>query len=188
MAAGAPFQLVPPAKGTLLIASPRLLADAFVRTVVLLVAHDETGSLGVVVNRPDERRGSFGLPTKVPLWNGGPVARDDGFQFLHALGDDLPGADEVLPGVWIGGDEMAVRDLLATMEPRLVAGRVLCGYAGWSAGQLQGELEQGAWVVRPGTAELVFHAEPETVWRRSLAELGPTYAEFAQLPADTRLN
>lgn len=188
MASSPPFELVPAARGAFLVSSPRTDSDEFDRTVVLLLRYDVSGALGLVVNRRHTEPVDLPLPAGTEYWYGGPVEVGGGFQFLHTLGDQIPDAEEVLPGVWIGGDEDVVRGLIAEIEPRLLEGRVVLGYSGWGAGQLDAEVAAGVWVVRPGDPELVFAADTDAVWLRALDDLGPAYAEFARLPSDTRLN
>jgi putative transcriptional regulator len=133
-------------RGKLLIAAPSLF-DYFRRTVILVIEHTAEGAMGVVLNRESETRVADAVPQLAPLAGedelvriGGPVAPDS----VVALGEfeDL------------GEAGLQVVGRLATLDPdapndSLRRVRVYAGYAGWGAGQLDGELEQDAWVVAP---------------------------------------
>jgi putative transcriptional regulator len=66
--------------------------------------------------------------------------------------------------------------------------RFFLGYAGWGEGQLESELEAGGWIPMPASADLVFPAEPETLWRDAMIHLGGEYALLANYPDDPRAN
>ena len=131
-------------RGHLLIAAPSLF-DYFRRTVVLVIEHTPEGAMGVVLGRSSETRVADAVPALADLPGadelvqlGGPVAPDS----VVALGDfEQPGE----AGLQVVGS-------LGTLDPEsdnrsLRRLRVYAGYAGWSAGQLDGELEQEAWIV-----------------------------------------
>lgn len=185
--------------GTLLVATPQLGDGIFDRSVVLLLDHDGEGSLGVVLNRPTPVDLADVLPAWQPLacrpnvlFEGGPVALD------AALGlAVVPGGEErVAPPGWqplVG--RLGLVDLdtppeeLAAEVSRL---RVFAGYAGWGAGQLEDELEAGAWyVVRAdpsGTFEDAFSGEPDGLWRAVLRRQGGDLAILSTYLDDPSLN
>src|SRR5690348_13741775 len=132
--------------GSFLVARPMLQDPNFRRTVVLILAHNADGAFGLVVNRPAKAEG---LPW--PLFVGGPC-KSPGLMMLHGHADWAQAAaeaaeaaeesatgPEVVPGVYIGNAGTLER---ASQEAgsELVRFRVFSGYAGWSAGQLEGEL------------------------------------------------
>lgn len=163
-----------PAAGCVLVATPELTHPAFARTVVYLLEHGASGTLGFIINRP--------LPTPLgELWSeapegllaatvaaeGGPVNRTEGL-LLHGC-PELPGAQGMSQGCAVGGDLEALaaryRDGADHTGPRL-----FLGHSGWSPGQLAQEIVQGSWVVRPGTIGLLLDNAPATeLWRRLLA-------------------
>jgi putative transcriptional regulator len=159
-----------PRAGVLLVASPHLNDPNFIRSVVYLIDHGDGGSLGFIVNRPldlplgdlwDEAPG--GLTNARIAAEGGPVDKHKGL-LLH--GDlSLAGAQPMGDGIAVGGD-------LAALQERWTAGsdqsgpRLFLGHSGWSSGQLDREIEEGAWLVRPGRLDLLFHPQPsELVWQ-----------------------
>jgi len=181
-------------RGQFLLASPRLLDPNFRRSVVLMLEHGEEGALGVIVNRPTE----VAVATVVPdlsdvaeprdlLFAGGPVQRN-AVLFLHRPLE--PDAPQLIPGVCIGQSASLLVELAGATPasgPHPLF-RVYHGYAGWSAGQLEGELALDSWLVAPATAELVFSELPGQLWRRCMRELGPHHALLAEEPEDPSLN
>jgi putative transcriptional regulator len=152
--------------GSFLIARPMLQDPNFRRTVVLLLAHNADGAFGLVVNRPAEAEG---LPW--PLFAGGPCP-SPGLMLLHGHPDwAQPGeekgeaAPEVAPGIFVGNAACLERagELPADTEGRF---RVFSGYAGWSAGQLEGELAAGAWALATASAALLFETPTTDLWER----------------------
>lgn len=172
--------------GQLLVAEPALLDPNFRRTVVLVCDHDEDGAFGLVLNRPTEHKLSDALEEsfsfETELWQGGPVQLDT-LHFLHTHGAAIDGATEVLDGVFWGGSFESLVAQAGTEPPA----RFFAGYAGWSAGQLDEELEAGGWLVHPATARTVLDPDA-TLWRRILRSLGGEYALLANFPDNPRMN
>jgi putative transcriptional regulator len=188
------LQTVPIAKGTLLVASPRLLDPNFMHSVVLLCDHGDGGAYGLIVNRPGPLAVAD-LHSDLPLlegrpdtlWHGGPVATE-AVQVLHGIGAGIPESTCVVDdSVWVGADPAVLH---AALEGQGESSRVrfVVGYSGWSSGQLEHELREGAWVTCPARAEHVFDPEPETLWRRVLRELGGPLAGLADVPPDPSWN
>ena len=184
--------------GRLLVATPMLGDPNFKRAVVLLVEHeDEQGSLGVVLNRP----------TKIPVgqvlepwtelatdpsvvFTGGPVSPNSALALAH-----VPGTDEPVGGHPLGGAPAMARLGLVDLDapPGLLAAaivslRVYAGYAGWSSGQLDAEIEEGAWYVVPAEPSDAFCPDPERLWTAVLRRQGGELAYVATYPDDPGLN
>jgi putative transcriptional regulator len=177
-------------RGSFLIAHPTLRDPNFSRTVVLLCEHDaEEGSMGLVVNRPTEVRLGDTLEgldetDPQPLYCGGPVQRDIVVVLHH--GAAVPGAHLVCDGMALGGEAESILALLRGAPRARV--RVFSGYSGWGAGQLQGELEAGSWIICPASARLVFESDPASLWADVLRSLGPRYEILTRVPLDPRVN
>lgn len=160
-----------------LVAMPELDDPNFHRSVVVMVEHDERGALGLVINHPLDHEcasvaAGFGLPwhgaPDTPLLRGGPVER----QSLWMLHDDGWAFDEtmrVCPGVAVSRSREALTRMCRGEERRL---RLLVGYSGWGAGQLEGEIAAGSWLVAPASIEQVFTWPRDEVWDRSVRSLG----------------
>jgi putative transcriptional regulator len=184
--------IVEPARGTLLVASPRLLDPNFMHAVVLLCDHGPVGSYGVIVNRRASMTvGEIGgdVPLlagrKDPVWLGGPVGAQQ-LQVLHTVGDTIPGSLPVLPGVQLGGDPDVLHKALQKADD--AQAKFVVGYSGWGAKQLDDELREGAWVVCPGDLRFVFDLDSDTLWRRVLRSRGGVVAQLADVPPDPSWN
>lgn len=177
--------------GKLLIASANLLESNFKRTVLMMCEHNEEGSLGFILNRPMEfqvREAVTGFEEVGELLHmGGPV-QSDTVHFLHLRGDLLDGSEEILPGLFWGGDREELSYLLNTgvMKPSEI--RFFLGYAGWSAGQLESEFEEGSWYMADATADMVFSGEYERMWSRTVRSKGGEYQLIANSPELPGLN
>lgn len=131
------YGLDPSLAGQVLIAAPHLHDPYFAGTMIYLLADDEGGSLGVVLNRPHHA-----LKPGLTIWDGGPVGRDRVF-VLH---DDLDDPRSVVVnGVAVAADPAVLNDVLDDMGA--LHARIFVGYAGWAPGQLDQELAGGAWIV-----------------------------------------
>jgi putative transcriptional regulator len=173
----------------LLISSAGLHDPNFRHTVVLIAAHDHEGAVGVVINRSTEFRVADAVPplaritgSEALLFEGGPVQPMQ--PVLLAELEESARADlQVLGNIgFITGD---VDDAL---RPSILRARVYAGYSGWGAGQLEGELEEGAWIVEPALPEDIFTDEPRSLWKRVLERKGGPYRRIAMVPKDPRVN
>jgi putative transcriptional regulator len=171
---------VAPGPGVFLVAKPTIEGGPFWHSVVLLLAHGEQGTLGVIVNRATEIPLSKVLSdldadeTGDPALNfGGPVALD-GLLFLFQ--SDAPPEDvkSVMGDVYFSGDREILEKLLKKKEGRDHV-KLFLGHAGWAPGQLQGEIARGSWILVPADAFTVFRKSPEAIWPE-LAQIGVTVA------------
>lgn len=182
--------------GSLLVATPRLVDPNFERTVVLVLDHDESGSVGVVLNRPSpvpvgEVLGAWQDLAAAPgvLFRGGPVSTDSALA-VAALGPgQTPEADPVgfrrLFGETGVVDLDTPTELLVDVVERV---RVFAGYAGWGDGQLLDEIEEGSWYVVPAARDDVFAGAPEHLWSEVLRRQPGELAWVSTRPADPTLN
>lgn len=170
------MRLIEPRAGRLLVATPLLGDPNFYRSVVLLLNHDDDGSLGVVLDRPTTIDVEEFLPawvdavaTPAVVFAGGPVDPEVGI------------------GVAIRFGSMEVVDL--TAEPVGDAPvRIFSGYAGWGPGQLEAELAEAAWFVTESDSGDVVTDRPEELWSAVLRRQPGRLALFASFPPDPRLN
>ena len=187
-----------PLAGRLLIATPLLGDPNFRRTVVLIVEHEATeGTLGIVLNRPT----TIGVDQVLEQWTdlttdpsvvfkGGPVSPNSALALALVPGKDEPVGWRALDGAPALA-RLGLLDLDA--PPRLLAPaiqslRVYAGYAGWSPGQLEAEIDEGAWYVVGAEPGDVFAAEPERLWRDILRRQEGDLAFLATYPDDPGLN
>ena len=166
---------------TLLVAMPQITDPFFQRAVVLLVAHEDEGSLGFVVNRVTDTSVREILDGLEVEWHGdaelranfgGPVQPELGSVLYdpRELGElELERGGEIVPGVAI---TQHAEDLAKLAQGPPESLRFVLGYAGWSAGQLLQELERHDWIVVPASRDLVFGREPLGTWRAALSSVG----------------
>lgn len=175
--------------GRLLVATPLLTDPNFDRTVVLMLDHNDEGALGIVVNRPLDVDVDKVLPAWQPhvtapgrLFKGGPVQLDSALGVVAVPGDD---AEPVGVKRIIGA--LGLVDL--DTPPEVVAGglagiRIFAGYAGWGAGQLEGEIDEGAWYVVDAEARDPFTDRPERLWSEVLRRQRGELAFMSTYPGD----
>lgn len=167
----APLEAQTIGNGTLLIASPQLTDVNFTRAVVLVLRHDEDGTLGVVLNKPTNLVPATVFPELAAgfggyaghLFRGGPIAPTRLLYLVRGLAAATVTGPEVLDKVFLSIDDASLPDMV-----RLADGanelRLYAGHAAWATGQLQAEVNAGGWQVLRGTPELVFHADPGRLW------------------------
>lgn len=183
------------AAGSALVAAPGLSDPNFRRTVVLIIDHRDTGSLGVVLNRPsevpvDDVLPSWGRHTTGPrsLYVGGPMEQRAAL-CLAAL---PAGTDAgTMTGVIGLRGPLALLDL--DSDPDLIAPqvrglRVFAGYSGWDGGQLSDEIERGDWVVVPALPDDLLAPPEVDLWSMVLRRQGMPLALLATYPADPSHN
>jgi putative transcriptional regulator len=176
-------------RGKLLVASPVLADPNFARAVVLITEHGEEGAMGVVLNRPSETEVGEVAPElgeiveSGPVFIGGPV-QPQALVVLAEFADPSAAAWIVAADVGFVGAETD-RDEL---DQAIRRGRVYAGYSGWGAGQLEGELEEEAWIVEAPLPAELFPDDPRALWHDVLARKGGQYALVARMPDDPSLN
>lgn len=184
--------------GSLLVATPKLADPNFRRTVVLVVDHaPEEGTLGVVLNRPTEVPVAQVLPPWADLatgpsvvFRGGPVALDSALALASVPGQGEPLGWRRLDGA-PGVSRVGLVDLDA--PPEVLAAevgqlRVFAGYAGWGSGQLEDEVESGAWYVVAAEPADAFADDPTDLWRAVLRRQRGDLALVATFPDDPTMN
>lgn len=177
--------------GSLLLAHPVLRDQTFRRTAILMSSHDDQGAMGVVLNRPlNKRLGEFGGDfafgplAEVPVFDGGPVAKRQLILCAWRPHDSGEGDGDSVQ-LLFGLDPQRAAELAGQEGVQL---RAFLGYAGWSGGQLEGELARDTWVVADLEPEIIQSRPDETLWRRALSELDPQWRLLAGEPDDPERN
>lgn len=182
-----------PYNGCILIANPFLADDDFGRSVVLILEHNEEGSMGVILNSqfPSDYtidtviKGMESAP-KLPVFKGGPVHRMALF-FLHTI-PGLKGSRRILDGLYVNGDLDYLKNYILEGNPTAGILRSYAGYCRWSAGQLEEELAHDFWIVSDINKEKALTLDFKTLWRDSLHAMGGKYALWAHFPMYPELN
>jgi putative transcriptional regulator len=177
-------------QGQLLVSAPSLLDPQFRRTVVLIAHHDEEGAMGLVLTRPSDVAATEAVPSLVglpgsdePVYVGGPVQPGAVVALAEYEEPDLAAAIAFADVGFLPAE--ADSDELAGMLRRV---RVFAGYAGWSPGQLESELEEEAWIVEPAVADDVFASDADLLWPAVLTRKGGQFALLARMPLDPSVN
>ena len=181
-------------RGRLLVATSAIESGPFLRSVVFVLDHGAEGALGVVVNHPLQADVDDVLPdwadrvdAPVCLFAGGPVEEDAAL----AVGL-LPAGDRTI--VPLGWRQMAGRVGLVDLDrPPPPAGelaglRVFAGYAGWSAGQVEAELEEGAWLVVDARDGDLVSPQPELLWHEVMRRQQGDLRFWSTFPDDPTIN
>jgi len=176
-------------KGQLLIAGPGLVDPNFWRTVVLVGEHSDDGALGVILNRASGSSVGEALPELTALaadlgavYVGGPV-QPSAIVVLADFVEPERASGIVLDTVGFLPAETGPENL-----GELRRARVYAGYAGWGPGQLDGELEEGSWIVEPAVPDDVFTRDPDGLWSAVLRRKGGFFALLATMPPDPSAN
>ena len=173
--------------GSLLVAHPSMLDPNFRRAVLFISAHDpDDGAIGVIINRPlDKIVADLVNETPpqnladVPVFFGGPVGNN---QLMLAAFE------------WQKGEGLRLNHNVGVDEANELAGhdpasiRAFVGYAGWSAGQLEAEMKERAWILQKPTREALSPARLPKLWFEIMRGLGPWYKLLAAAPDDPSLN
>lgn len=183
------------AGGVQLVGAPSLSDAFFHRSVVQLVTHRSDGTMGFVVNRSFGARLSDVMPDypnadTFPVYCGGPVGLDSLFILHRFPSSVVPEADPVGSGLWLGGNGEALRELIESGAATPAEMRFIVGYSGWSDGQLEEEIAQGAWAVLPEPLPplQLFRSLPSRLWGEAVERLGKAYAVWRAVPELAILN
>jgi putative transcriptional regulator len=160
-----------------LIAMPKLGDPNFHRSVVLMIEHNDEGSMGLVLNRPapltlaelgkGQKLTVATSRTDQAVFVGGPVEPYRGF-VLHDA-DKIGEKVEVMPGLFLSVTSDALKPLLAMDDVRM---RFCLGYSGWGPKQLEREMAQGAWLFTEAVAAAALDSEAEALWGETLKSMG----------------
>ena len=173
--------------GSLLVAHPNMLDPNFRRAVLFIYEHDaEQGAGGVIINRPLDKQVSDlvsdtppeGLQD-VPVFLGGPVAKNQ-LMFASFEWETTEGL-KLNHNVDLAEAHQRVED-----DPASV--RAFVGYAGWTAGQLEAEMKQNAWLLHKPSRAALTPARLPKLWFEIMRGLGPWYKMLAAAPDDPSLN
>lgn len=165
----------------LLVAMPGMVGGSLADTVIYICEHNAQGALGVVINRPTdltvgdllkridlELSLEIGLRQESPVFFGGPVQTDRGFVLHSPVGEYSSSID--LGELALTTSRDVLQEVAAGSGPDHLL--VTLGYAGWSAGQLEEEMAQGAWLHVDATQAILFETPASERYHAALAQLG----------------
>ena len=166
--------------GHLLVATPQMTDPRFRRAVIFICQHDTEAAMGLVINQPNTNL-SFKklvehlnlnqscLDTEGPVYTGGPVEPQRGY-ILHTDDQMLPETIPIANGICLSLHVDIISEITRGLGPSFV--RVMLGYAGWSAGQLEDEMRENMWVHLPATKDILFKTDTDDLWDKSFARIG----------------
>ena len=176
-----------PRQGGLLISAPFLRDYHFSRTVVLVVEHNDEGSMGIVLNKSfsnlmtlNELVPALEFLPPIPIYKGGPVGRETLF-YLHTL-SHLKDALPIGNGLYLNGDFEQMQKYILSGAPTQGVVRFFMGYAGWQKDQLVKEIEENTWVVSNESHVDLLNMYMRDLWQESLCDLGGKYAIWSGYP------
>jgi putative transcriptional regulator len=158
--------------GQFLVATPSMEDPRFARTVILMARHNKDGAFGLIINRPAAERplsqllealGEKGAAVSgtVRLFAGGPVQPELGF-VMHSPDYMGPQTLEVDGHVSVTMSLDILKDIGAGKGPQ--KSLITFGYAGWSPGQLEGEIARRSWTTVPADSKLIFDEDRSKLW------------------------
>ena len=162
--------------GKLLVATSEMGDPRFGETVIYMVKDDDSGAMGLVINRPmakgpiGDLLKSFGIESdasdrEIILHYGGPVGQNQGF-LLHSDDVLLDDSTKVKDGVVMTADTRILQAIARGKGPRQYL--FMVGYAGWAPGQLEAEIKENAWYVVSADKTFIFGTDAEKKWRQAL--------------------
>lgn len=166
--------------GKIIIAMPSMKDSRFQKTIIYMIEHNAKGAMGLVLNKQlgevtlsdlfkQMNVDIKGLDNNMPVYFGGPVETERGF-ILHST-DQLYTQSKSVPG---GYALTATTDILKSIATGTGPKKMVfaLGYAGWSAGQLDQEIMQNAWLHVEADDRLVFCGQQEKAWTMALNKIG----------------
>ncbi len=183
-------------KGQFLVAGKQLRDPNFFRSVVLMVEHSDSGSMGLIVNRPSNVSVTralsehYELPESDELvYVGGPVEPAALF-VLHSVGEFEENDSDVVPGIFVGSSPEVFERVIAQLagDTDELAFRVFAGCAGWAPGQLEGELSGGDWHLLPAVASEILPQDPYTLWDDLVGRIRATNRTVPPSPGNPEWN
>jgi putative transcriptional regulator len=182
-----------PGKGRILISEPFLQNIYFQRAVILLVEHNQNGSMGFVLNKRTNLIVNNFFPEMkffpdIPIYLGGPVHANHLF-FIHALGDEIiPEGVKVVDNLYFDGNFEALKRYIMQGSP--VKGKVkfFLGYSGWGENQLTDEIDRDSWLVGASSVKNIMQSEDDSFWNNAVDSLGGPYKTWKNYPVNPEMN
>jgi putative transcriptional regulator len=179
-------------KGSILISEPFIEDPNFKRSVVLLVEHNEEGSVGFVLNQRTDLAVNMVMEelssVTTSLFQGGPVEQDR-LNYIHTR-EDIEGSDEILPGIYFGGQFEHILTALDQGIYNTKEFKFFIGYSGWAPGQLASEIEEKSWIVASlNSQDIIDHDLIENdLWKKAIQRSGGKNILLANSPDAPYLN
>ncbi len=183
-------------KGRILISDPFLNDNYFSNSVILLCELNEKGAFGLVLNHYiDETLSDFmnnfqgARAEKFKISLGGPVDTDS-IYYIHNRPDLIEGSIRIIDDIYLGNGKK-FGDLSLLIEEGKIKTNELkffLGYSGWTAGQLQEELNRNSWFVGNLSAKTIMNYQQEDIWKKTLEQMSEKHRVISNFPQNPLLN
>jgi putative transcriptional regulator len=169
--------------GILLVAKPDMADPNFRETVVAVTRTPDASTIGVILNRPTDKRLANLMPGwsgagrfPQPLYAGGPVMQQVVIALFAADKPPEESAFAVLPGIYLSMHPRNIEALLSSPPERV---RLFAGFSGWAPRQLETEMLTGSWYAVRATEALLFRKDTASLWRELVAQARGARADIA---------
>ena len=167
-------------EGQLLIATPAITDERFLKSVIFICSHDKNHAMGLVLNKINKdvnfkifcdlmSINTINFNNNKNVRIGGPMDTNRGF-VLHSSDHVLPDTKIINKSFGMTSSIDIIKEIASGKGPS--SSIITVGYSGWFSGQLESELKENSWLTLPATPEIVFNTELNSVWELSLNELG----------------
>lgn len=173
--------------GDVLLSEPFMNDFYFRRSAILIIDHNDEGSLGVIINKRltvPFNEIVQGFPEfKADVYLGGPVETDRIF-FIHTIGEMIPDSHKISSGLYWSGNVNALKAMIKMdlIKPHEV--RFYVGYSGWDGGQLRNELKANTWIVGKFSSKQLLKTAPGKMWSNLVKEMGNKYMLWNKFPVN----
>mgnify|MGYP002632277185 FL=1 len=163
-----------------LLATPNIRDPLFASSVVYMCEHSAEGSMGMVINHlSDENLGNIfnqleitcedSRITSKPVYIGGPVKLQQGF-VLHTATNGWDKSIEIDDHIYLTSSRDILESIANDEGPEQYL--VLLGFSGWSAGQLEQELQSNSWLTAQSSLDITFDKDIDLKWQHAFDTLG----------------
>lgn len=177
-------------KGKLLISTPTNSADIFSRSVVLIIAHDTEGSLGLILNKKNNNishKISHLLDFPLDIYDGGPVSHRT-FFVIKGNEQDFPDYYKINEDFYLTEDnDNIIRDFIEN-KINLDELKIFSGYSGWEPQQLEKEIDNNFWIVISDYPLDYTQKYNHLLWKELIEKFGEKYLPWANMPEDISMN
>jgi putative transcriptional regulator len=147
--------------------------------------------VGFILNKPLEYTINDLIPdieASFKIYNGGPVEQDN-LYFIHTIPELITGSIEISNGIFWGGDFELTKSLINEGKINKENVRFFLGYSGWSANQLESELQSNSWIITTNTYKSsILSKSSSQFWKEKINELGGEYLIWSNAPENPILN
>jgi putative transcriptional regulator len=182
---------VTPSPGRVLISEPFLCDNIFGRSVVLVVDHNDEGTMGLVMNKRltltlNTLISDFKYLDNIPLYQGGPVGHDTLF-YIHSL-ENVRGSYSIGDGLYLNGDFECIKRYILDGGDYLHTMRFFLGYSCWDSMQLMNEIAENTWIVGKEDVSVMMNTDSRQLWKEVMSRQGGKYAVWARFPQIPLMN